>query len=657
MPKTRISEYSTTNTDNSDIESINIAEGCAPSGINNAIRELMVHLKEFQTGASGDAFTFAGGVLISGSLNTATGTMVMTGANTIALAAGAVGTPSLYANGDTNTGVFFPAVDTIAFTEGGTEVVRIDSSGNVGVGTTSAGSKLDVKGTLRLSGSTSGYVGLAPAAAAGSTTYTLPSADGTSGQVLQTNGSGTLSWATSSSLTGDTDSATPFETSLGEGAGAVNTGVNNTFVGYEAGNDNTTGTNNTAVGYQALDVNTTGVGNTAVGSAALGANTTGADNTAVGYGALDANTTGSYNTAVGRDALGANTTQSGSTAVGYQAGFSNTTGYFEAFGFKALYSNTTGTSNVAFGYQALYANTTGADNTAVGFSALDANTTGTGNVAVGINALGSSTTGINNVALGRRALETATTPNDNVGVGNYALQATTTGSANTAVGSLALAGNTTGSYSTAVGRGALEAATGGLNTALGYLAGNSITTGDKNVCIGYDVDTSGATGSDQIVIGSSITGQGNSNVTMGSSGGKIYNAFTVNATWTQTSDERLKKNIQNDTLGLSFINRLRPVKYEWKASNELDQDNPYYAEENRRTIGVTMHGLLAQEVKTALDAEGVTTFAGWDQGPDGIQSISREMFISPLIKAIQELSAKVAALEAQLATPPAEPNA
>lgn len=66
MPKTKISEYSTTNADNTDIESINIAEGCAPSGINNAIRELMVHLKEFQTGSSGDPLTVAGAFVTTG---------------------------------------------------------------------------------------------------------------------------------------------------------------------------------------------------------------------------------------------------------------------------------------------------------------------------------------------------------------------------------------------------------------------------------------------------------------------------------------------------------------------------------------------------------------------------------------------------------------
>jgi hypothetical protein len=56
------------------------------------------------------------------------------------------------------------------------------------------GAAVDVKGKVFISGSTSGYVGIVASAAAGSTTYTLPSADGTSGQVLGTNGSGTLSW-------------------------------------------------------------------------------------------------------------------------------------------------------------------------------------------------------------------------------------------------------------------------------------------------------------------------------------------------------------------------------------------------------------------------------------------------------------------------------
>lgn len=72
--------------------------------------------------------------------------------------------------------------------------MKLGSHCNVGIGTTTPGSTLDVKGTMRLSGATSGYVGLAPATNAGSTTYTLPSSDGATGDVLSTNGSGTLSW-------------------------------------------------------------------------------------------------------------------------------------------------------------------------------------------------------------------------------------------------------------------------------------------------------------------------------------------------------------------------------------------------------------------------------------------------------------------------------
>jgi len=117
--------------------------------------------------------------------------------------------------------------------------------------------------------------------------------------------------------------------------------------------------------------NSTNSSNTVVGNGALAANTTGFNNVATGYQALLANTTGNANVATGTLALLANTTGGANVATGYQALAANTTGFGNiATGSLALLANTTGANNVATGYQALAANTTGASNVATGASAL-----------------------------------------------------------------------------------------------------------------------------------------------------------------------------------------------------------------------------------------------------------------------------------------------
>jgi len=96
MAKTKISEYSATPASNTDISNINIAEGCSPANVNNAIRSVMAQLKDQQDGTSGDPFTVAGTL-------TSSGTLAVTGALTLDAAAGTSGQVLISAGSGTPT--------------------------------------------------------------------------------------------------------------------------------------------------------------------------------------------------------------------------------------------------------------------------------------------------------------------------------------------------------------------------------------------------------------------------------------------------------------------------------------------------------------------------------------------------------------------------
>jgi hypothetical protein len=120
-----------------------------PSAANLVAGELAINTQDgklFYKDAAGVVQTIA-----SKDVNSGTFTNISV-SGVASFADGTVSLPSITNIGDTNTGIFFPAADTIAFTEGGAEAMRIDASGNVGIGTSSPLEKLDSRGAAVFSG-------------------------------------------------------------------------------------------------------------------------------------------------------------------------------------------------------------------------------------------------------------------------------------------------------------------------------------------------------------------------------------------------------------------------------------------------------------------------------------------------------------------------
>ena len=336
----------------------------------------------------------------------------------------------------------------------------------------------------------------------------------------------------------------------------------------------------------------------------------------------------------------------GNLTMGDTATLTKQSSYNVGIGYQSLYVNTTGYQNVGVGYHSLYANTIGFYNIAIGADSLLANIGGYRNSAIGSSALNSNTTGYYNTALGA-----------------YTLDQTTEGDYNTGLGASALGNNTTGNN----------------NVAIGYLAGsyqndgsNPLQTPENSIYIGYGVLSGSvpAGGEDaidnEIVIGYNAIGNGPQTVTLGNT--NITN-FHCQVALTVDSDERIKKNINSNILGLAFINALNPITFQrvnpfdypdeiksCEYKDRIIKGKDKEGKEIEKLIRADKRppnndrvylGLSAQQVEEVMSVQGIDLELVTTSNR-GKKAVTYSSLIMPLITAVQELSQKVDLLENKL---------
>ena len=209
----------------------------------------------------------------------------------------------------------------------------------------------------------------------------------------------------------------------------------------------------------------------------------------------------------------------------------------------------------------------------------------------------------------------------NSAIGPGALQFNTTGSNNTAIGNNALYSNTTGSNNTAIGNNANN---------------NSSTSYTNNTCLGAN---------------STVTG--NNQVQLGDSASVTYCYGVIQ----DRSDKRDKADIIDTQLGLDFINKLRPVDFKWDYRQSyketvIQNGKPTIIEhinDGSKKRNRYHHGLIAQEVKDVMTSLNLD-FGGYQDhsvnGGEDVLTIGYGELITPMIKAIQEMNAKIQDLTA-----------
>ena len=414
--------------------------------------------------------------------------------------------------------------------------------------------------------------------------------------------------------------------------GYMNVSAENFFAGYDAGKKTTSdGIDNTFVGNNAGIANTSGACNVFMGKDAGYTNTTSKNNVFIGNMAGYKTDGGTqtfmpYNPIIGNY----ESTPEGSDNVflGHYSGYSNTIGNMNVFiGTYAGIKNTKGKSNVFIGQLAGQENTIGQYNVAVGSSAGKNNTVSSNNVFLGV-AAGCHTNGTAlmnyfDPVYGRTW--TAYDGSNNVFIGNGSGYWNKTGSSNVYIGIGAGCDNETGSNNVFIGREAgFENESGSNNVFIGNEAGRSYVSADNKLFIANTADKTlihGDFSSDYVI----INGYSNNDLNFyvnGSAGGSN--------SWNTTSDGRLKKDVQTLDGALDKVLKLRGVSYYWKNKEEMaaakgvPADKLDYGYDSKKHIGV-----IAQELEQEFP-EIVHTSA------DGFKSVEYSTLTPILIEAMKE---------------------
>jgi hypothetical protein len=433
-----------------------------------------------------------------------------------------------------------------------------------------------------------------------------------------------------------------FNVFLGKGTGKVNTGQYNSFMGYQAGMKNTSGANNVFLGTQSGYTNSTGNYNVFIGTRAGKLNNLGFENTFIGFEAGLSNIDAPGNTFVGTNAGRSNQSGYSNTFLGNGSGKNNTSGYFNVFaGIASGQGNISGVYNTYLGWMAGYANTNGQENVFLGAQSGAAITTGDDNVFLGPYAGSALTSGYGNVFIGPWAGMSETLVNNKLYISNSnadknnaliygefdAKKLSVNGSLSIGkINPLTKLDIEGGNYSVSgASQGDFRIGSGGYSFNIG-LANGGGGAGDVRLTVkgGTNRMILGGGGIDILTItNAAIFPWTDAAIPLGLSTNRWQVVYSVNGT-IQTSDARLKTNIQEIGYGLETILKLRPVSFTWK--NDI--------------LNVQRLGLIAQDVQKVL---GEVVDSGNDS--EKTLGINYSEIVPVLIKGMQEQQSQIEAVK------------